>query len=297
MGVSEVAQLVSAAFWAFLWGPIGLVLSGPLTVCLLVLGKYVPHLEFLEVLLGDQPALDTDVSYYQRLTAKDQDEATEIVLAHAKVAPPEEVYDDLLIPALNYTKRDRDREGLTAEDEQFILRATREILEDLGEQQAGAEPSEEPSAKTASRRVRVLACPARDEADRVALEMLQQTLDPARWDVEVAAVATLAAELIPLAEEKKPAVICIASLPPGGLAHTRYLCKRLRGRFPDAKIVVGRWGLKGNVEENQEQLRAAGADEVGTTLLGTRQHLQAWLPVLAQREPEPAARREAAAVG
>ena len=61
IGVSEVALLVSAAFWAFLWGPIGLVLSGPLTVCLVVLGRYVPALEFFDVLLGDEPALDLDV--------------------------------------------------------------------------------------------------------------------------------------------------------------------------------------------------------------------------------------------
>ena len=86
MGVSEVALLVAAAFWAFLWGPIGLVLSSPLTVCLVVLGKYVPQLEFLDVLLGDEPSLDADVSYYQRLLARDQDEAAQLVLAQAKTS-------------------------------------------------------------------------------------------------------------------------------------------------------------------------------------------------------------------
>jgi len=72
-------------------------------------------------------------------------------------------------------------------------------------------------------------------------------------------------------------------LPPGGLAHTRYLCKRLRARLPQARIVVGRWGLKGNTEENREQLQAAGADQVETTLLETRTHLIAWLPVLTHK--------------
>ena len=66
MGVSEIALLVSAAFWAFLWGPIGLVLSSPLTVCLVVLGRYSPRLEFISVLLGDEPALDLSISFYQR---------------------------------------------------------------------------------------------------------------------------------------------------------------------------------------------------------------------------------------
>jgi hypothetical protein len=96
----------------------------------------------------------------------------------------------------------------------------------------------------------------------------------------------LSAELVALAGEKEPAVVCIGALPPGGLAHTRYLCKRLRARLPVAKIVVGRWGLKTSVEQNEEQLREAGADQVETTLLETRNHLHAWLPVLAQQEPK-----------
>ena len=86
IGVSEVALLVAAAFWAFLWGPIGLILSSPLTVCLVVLGKYVPQLKFLDVLLGDEPPLDAHVTFYQRLLARDQDEATQLVLAQAKAS-------------------------------------------------------------------------------------------------------------------------------------------------------------------------------------------------------------------
>ena len=88
MGVSEIALLVAAAFWAVLWGPVGLVLSSPLTVCLVMLGRYVPQLEFLAVLLGDEPALDPSVSFYQRLLARDQDEAEDLVLEHLKTDPP-----------------------------------------------------------------------------------------------------------------------------------------------------------------------------------------------------------------
>src|SRR5205807_7212787 len=74
-GISSVALLVAAAFWTWLWGPIGLILSTPLTACLVVLGKYVPQLEFFNVLLGDEPVLDTELTYYQRLLARDEDEA------------------------------------------------------------------------------------------------------------------------------------------------------------------------------------------------------------------------------
>jgi predicted PurR-regulated permease PerM len=291
MGISEVGLMVAAAFWAFLWGPVGLVLSSPLTVCLVVLGKYVPHLEFLDVLLGNEQALDADVSYYQRLLARDQDEATQLVLTQAKTSSLEQVYDGILVPALNYLKRDRARDDLTDADEHFVLRATQEIVEDLGGRQVAAvklaDVPVKASADPAPRKVQVLACPGHDEADRLALEMFRQILDPTRWNVEMLSIEMLSAEMVALAGEKKPAVVCIGAMPPGGLAHTRHLCRRLRARLPDAKIVVGRWGLRTDLEENQEQLREAGADQVEMNLLETCNHLHEWLPVLTQEKGVP----------
>jgi predicted PurR-regulated permease PerM len=294
IGVSTVAMIVAAAFWTFLWGPVGLVLSGPLTVCLVVLGKHVPDLEFFAVLLGDAPALDADVSYYQRLLARDQDEAAQLVLRYAKASPPEQVYDELLVPALVYATRDRDRDILTESDEQFVLQATHEVLEDLGERRSAAvlAATKEPSiggARARPAKVRILACPARDHADRLALEMLRQLLNPAEWEVEVTVLETLTAELVAHVTEAKSALICIGALPPGGLAHTRYLCKRLRARHPDLKIIVGRWGLKDNVDVNREELQEVGADLMATTLLETRKQLNDWLPVLLFEEAKSAA--------
>jgi predicted PurR-regulated permease PerM len=277
IGVSEVGLLVMAALAAFLWGPVGLLLAAPLTACLIVIGRYVPRLSFFEILLGDQPTLEPGVSSYQRLLARDQDEAVDLVLAHSAAEAPERVYDDILIPALTYARRDRDRDELTDSDEEFVRDATRDVLEDLGEQRqetdssAVAEPLEP---------IRILGCPARDASDQLALEMLGQALDPNRWQVEVAAADTLAAELIARIEQTPPALICIASLPPGGLAHTRYLCKRLRSQFPEVRILVGRWGLRGNLDQNLSQLRAAGADDMTTSILDTRSRLNALIPVL-----------------
>lgn len=295
IGVSPVAMLVAAAFWAFLWGPIGLVLSGPLTVCLVVLGKHVPQLEFFSVLLGDEPALEPDVSYYQRLLARDQDEASRLIVAQGKSSSPEAVYDELMIPALHYTKRDRDSDELTDEDEQFVFQATQEILDEVDQrltdaatESAAEDAAQQPPARTVAARARILACPARDEADRLALEMLKHLLDPEQWEVEITAVETLTAELVERAAEQEPAMICIGALPPGGLAHTRYLCKRLRARFPKVKIAVGRFGLKENLDENREQLETAGADLMATTLLEMQTQLSAWLPVLTFEETKAA---------
>ena len=88
MGVSQVALLISIAFWTWLWGPVGLVMATPLTVCLVVLGKHVPGLNFLGTLLSDVPALTPDHTYYQRLLARDQAEAVEIVERCIKADPP-----------------------------------------------------------------------------------------------------------------------------------------------------------------------------------------------------------------
>jgi predicted PurR-regulated permease PerM len=279
IGVSEVAQLVVAAFWGFLWGPIGLLLSGPLTVCLLVLGRYVPSLNFLEVLLGDEPALDKDISYYQRLAAKDPDEAAELIVEHLKDRSPELICDEVLLPALSQAKHDRHRDEISLEDERFMIRTTREILEDMSEHQAQGGSTERVPAAADPRQVRILACPATDEADEVALEMLQQLLPREKWDMHVAPATTLASELLGLIEEQQPAVVCIGSLPPGGRAHTRYLCKRLRRRFPRIRILVGRWDPHGSREESQASLEAAGADHVATSLHAAIEQLQSWRPV------------------
>src|SRR5262249_13588811 len=130
-GLSPVALLVAVIFWTWLWGPIGLLLSTPLTVCLVVLGRYISGLEFFDVLLGDEPALEPPVHYYQRLVARDPDEAIDLVEDYLKEHPREQVYDDLLIPALVMAKRDRERGVLSEEEEQTVYQETRQTLEQI----------------------------------------------------------------------------------------------------------------------------------------------------------------------
>ena len=280
IGVSEVALLVAAGFWAFFWGPIGLVLSSPFTVCLMVLGRYVPHLGFLEVLLGDAPALSPDVIYYQRLLARDQAEATELALAQAKATSPEAVCDDLLVRALNYAKRDRQRDDLTEADEQFVVQSLREMLEPLHACDStpclGGTPPLVGDAATLER-PRILACPGHDEMDRVGLEILCSLLDGSKWQVELGGVGMLASELVARVAKTQPSVICIAAVPPGGLAHARYLCIRLSARFPEIRIIVGRWGLNSRVDSNRRALEEAGAHAVNATLAETRRQLASLL--------------------
>ncbi|HEY8169037.1 MAG TPA: AI-2E family transporter, partial [Candidatus Limnocylindrales bacterium] len=130
-GVSQVALLVSLAFWTWLWGPLGLLMATPLTVCLVVLGKHVRGLEFVGALMADTPALAPEYSYYQRLLARDQSEAADLLERHVKTGPARSVYDALLLPALNYAELDRLEQRLSAEEETAIIDATRELLADV----------------------------------------------------------------------------------------------------------------------------------------------------------------------
>ncbi len=272
-GVSEVALLVAVAFWTWLWGAVGLVLATPLTVCIGVLGKYIPQIEFIGVLLGDEPVMESPTNYYQRLIAQDQDEAAALVDEYLETHALETLYDDVLIPALNAAKRDRDLGTLTEDDLQFIIQATRAIIEDLGVRQpqllASSALTAVPSAKeeaVVTALPPILGCPAYDALDELALLMLQQLLDPARYTMSIVSSEMLTAEVLSAVEQQHIRLICIAALAPGALAPIRYLCKRLRARFPDCKIVVGRWGVQEDRGTPQAVLREAGADEVGATL-------------------------------
>ena len=136
----------------------------------------------------------------------------------------------------------------------------------------------------------MLACPAHDEVDRLALAMLRQLLPAAKWEVEIAAVGPLASELIAYVAQHRPGVVCIGAVPPGGLGRTCYLCKRLRMQFPALKLVVGRWGLTRGRESNRSQLWRAGVHFMAVSLLETRGQLKNLLPtaIADRHSPSPA---------
>ncbi len=276
IGVSQVALLVALAFWTWLWGSTGLILGTPLTVCLVVLGRHVPALGFIGVMMADEPALPVDVSYYQRLLAKDSAEGTEILDAYLAEHSLTDVYDDVLVPALSRAKGDRVSRRVSGEEVEGIYQAARESMVKL------ADHRPPPPGETGEAGWRegvsagapfVLACAAEDEGDAIALAMLRQLVNPSECEIELASAHALSGEIVSRAVEKKPSVVLIAALPPEGLAQTRHLCKRLRARVPDIKILVGRWGGPSAKADDREALMAAGADEVGTTLAQSRDQL------------------------
>ena len=145
-GTSKLAMLIAIAFWTWLWGPVGLLLATPLTACLAVVAKYVPQLEFIAVLFGDEPMMQASVAYYKRLLALDQDEAEAIVEEQLRTHAVEHVFDEVLVPALHYAKRDSRLGILTDDEQEFVYKSTRQIIERIGL------PSTYPPSSTDARR-------------------------------------------------------------------------------------------------------------------------------------------------
>ena len=261
IGVAPVPLLLAVMFWTGLWGIVGLVLATPLTVCLAVLGKHAAQLEFLAVLLGSRPALRAEARYYQRLLARDRYEAAAILKEYLGQHPIDRLYDEVLVPALALVRRERRSGELRPDDEQFILRTTRELLQDLDrDMPPAAAPTD------GAGRVPVLGLPACDEVDEVALLMLRYLSQAEGQDVRLAGGGDLSSGMASLVQQERPAIVFVAALAPGGLAQARYLCRRLHAQSPTLRIVVGRWGHRRDPKKSRKLLLSAGADRVVTTL-------------------------------
>jgi predicted PurR-regulated permease PerM len=269
IGVSQAALLVAVAFWTWLWGPVGLVLASPLTVCLVVLGRHVPMLKFLDTLLGDRPVLAPSQRFYQRLLAGDEDEASVLLERVTAESSRAAAMDAVVLPMLTQARADLRAGKIDADDHAGIVKDTGAMVAELIEPppepaaEGDAPPPEPLQAADDDSRTTVLALPARDTTDELAVAMLSRLLRTERFACEAASSASLVSDVIVRIEQSPPDVLFIASIPPGGLSHTRYLCKRLRARFPELRIVVGRLGLYEDERAEQAgQLQEAGADRL-----------------------------------
>ncbi|MDQ2948759.1 MAG: AI-2E family transporter [Acidobacteriota bacterium] len=247
-GISSLAILVAAVFWASLWGPVGLILSTPLTVCLVVIGRHVPHLQFLDILLGDEPVLLPAERFYQRLLALDVDEARSIVQAALKTDSLVQVYDEIIVPALSIAEQDRYRSELRDASLEFICQSTGEIVQEVGSNLAKA-----PVPVALGRRI--ICFGADDAADEVTAAMLAQLLERAGY---VALGFSLSPSPVSVLEQFSSGdagdIVCICALPPLAAMHARSLGKDLRTRFPELTIVVCLWATTDAQIERAEKL-------------------------------------------
>jgi predicted PurR-regulated permease PerM len=277
-GLSPAAVVFSAMFWTWLWGPIGLLLATPLTVCISVVGRYIPHWSFLSVMLSGEPALPAPVRFYQRLVALEYEEALDLAEQFVKEHGLASLFECVLLPALLMAKRDRLRASLDERRERFVFDGLLRIAEELSDRkpgerksddkkagkQAGNHEAAEKPARTSTAAVCI--APAQDDADYIGAVMLARLLDPERYQALLLPKEMLAAELVERVAEISCETLCVSAVPPSAAANAAYLCKRLRSRFPKQKIVVALWHAEGNLERTKQRLLDAGADEVVTRL-------------------------------
>ena len=233
-GVSSLAMIVMAVFWTWLWGPVGLVLSTPLTVCLAVLGRQVPRLEFLAVLLGDAPALDPDIMFYQRMLAGDEDEAANIFEGFLRAQPRPRVFDALVVPALRMAERDRSHGEISDGEYEQLISIMRTLVTNASANDASTKGH---TPAPAPRTHLVLGLPGPSAADQLAWDMLTQVVDPAKVSMETAA-DTLVSELLMKVEARRPDLVFVTSVGRAGSSHLRHLSARLVRAQPNLRLVT-----------------------------------------------------------
>jgi predicted PurR-regulated permease PerM len=299
-GISSLALLVTTVFWTLLWGWAGLILAIPLTVCLIVLGRYVPRLSFLHILLGDETALSLEAQFYQRLLALDQEDARTIATTFLKDHSLVSLYDQVLIPALTLAEQDRHKGALDETRESYLFLSVSEIVSELAIYRAGE------AAKTRAfglRRisakqyalpaidvphelsaVRIFCLAANDQADEIASSMLAQLLERNGHGVVSLPASGAPLETLTHLLPEQQDVICISAVPPFAFAQAAALCQRIRMQLPKVRIVVGIWGFSGDFEKAGERFGNTRPDRIVARLADAVEQIADWHKVAVESE-------------
>ena len=277
-GLSPAAVIVAATFWTWLWGGVGLLLATPLTVCVAVIGKYIPSLSFLDALLGDEPTLTINERFYQRLLAMDRREACIVADEYRKDHTAVETYSSLFVPALAAEEREKQNGAIDERHQRFIFDTTRELMEDIVGDSGAASSDAKTDGKDNDKntapsvpapvlsKVPVFCLPAVDEADEIVAIMLAHSLEREGYKSESLSFKTLANEMVAQVIEAGCGVVCVSATPPHDDLHTRYLCKLLRSKLPKIHIVVGLWDAEMDDAKLLRRRERLTADKVVTKL-------------------------------
>jgi predicted PurR-regulated permease PerM len=266
-GLSPMSVIVAAVFWTWIWGPVGLILSTPLTLCLVVMGRHVKSLEFFDVLLGDRPALSDVNRFYQRILANDPDEALDQAEQMLAAQSLVDYYDSVVLPALKLAAAD---EALGTLSRQRAAEVTRSILAVISELAAhvDAKPAAPTANQTRGAAAGLVACVAgRGSFDEVVSRMLAQLLAQQGIASRRIPHTVVSRETIAQLDLSAVKVIIVSSLELAGApAHLRYLVRRLRQRAPQAALITGLWSPTDALVTDQGAKQVVGADRYVASL-------------------------------
>lgn len=277
-GLSSLAIIVAAVVWTTLWGPVGLLLATPLTVCLVVLGRHVPQLHFLEVMLGDRPVLPDEAKVYQRLLARDPTEATELAEERLGTCSPVELADGLLLPALSLAEQDRQRGTLNPEGRQAVAEGMASLLDELSDTVAPAADAPH-----------VLCVGARNNLDEAAAGLLAYLLTGRGTRTDVVPCEKVSSRTIASLGTAGVDAVVLSSLNPSALGHSRRLVRRLRLHFgPHVPILLCLWSAHPEAEVPERASAETDANLVATGMAGALAQLEELnIGVVAAPAPEP----------
>jgi predicted PurR-regulated permease PerM len=261
-GLSPVALLLAAAFWTWVWGFAGLFLAVPLTVCVVVMGKYIPPLNFLYVLLGDQPVLEPHQRLYQRLLRSGRDQADSLLEEVLRSNTMLEVCDSLIVPTVQLVESDFDRGALTPSRRKTVL----QHVSDWAEERLDAQRARSRRRGFAANPLASVICiPADDKADDITAKLLAAALLENGIEAWVAGVDTLDRELNALRAEGGPRAAVVSALPPNAVAPARTVCKQVHEIATGVPVFVGLWQDHADLQRARERLESAGAHQVLTS--------------------------------
>jgi predicted PurR-regulated permease PerM len=257
-GISSLALLAMAIFWALLWGWPGLILSTPLTVCIVVMGRYVPQLSFLHTLLGTDAELSTEALFYERLLAMDQHEAHAVANRFLESKSLVELYDSVLIPALALVEQDRHQGNLDDVRCNFFFLSIGELIAELTdyrpkETENSALPAD-PFVSHSSREedFAVVCISASDQADELTTHMLVQLMERASHQTLHLTAASVSSEILDMLAHEPNTVIFISALPPFAFSQARAICQRVRSHLPHNRIIIGLWNTPEDPDQQPE---------------------------------------------
>jgi predicted PurR-regulated permease PerM len=280
-GVSPVALLLAAGFWTWLWGFAGLFLAVPMTVCAVVMGKYIPQLKFLQVLLGDEPVLEPHERLYQRLLSSNRDEADAVLEDALRESSILEVCDAIIVPAMLRAEEDHDRGTLTDAKRQSILEHVNEWVDERLELMTPAR-SRFASTDIPAAQATILCVPASDRADEIIAKLLEAALIECKLSASIIGPR----DAIQLASGGLASrAIVISALPPEAVTAARAVCKRMRMSHNDVPVFVGLWSAAGDLDRARQRLAAAGATRTVITFAECFALLEAAVAPVAAREP------------
>jgi hypothetical protein len=286
-GLSPVAVLVAAVFWTMLWGPLGLLVSTPLTVCLVVLGRHVPQLGFFNVLLGDEPALSPEVRFYQRLLARDPDEATALAEEYLEDGSLDRLYDSVILPALVHAEQDRLRGSLPRAAVEEIAEDTIGVIEELEEDYLLSDEAAD-AAAVSLKPTSILCVGARNGLDEAAAAMLAHLLTQRGAGARAVSRAEISGRRLASLEREGIELVCLSYVNPEAIQHAQRTIRRLRQHFgTEVRVMLGMWAVEPSPEAPRELLTATGADLMVTSLRqAVRQIIEEGSPEQPEVAPE-----------